>query len=222
MKQGESNPISIFLGEHPLMKWVAIVLIAFPWLISLVQYFARGYILPMSAGDMVQYYGTIGALFWTVGAFALQGDEQKTERAKEERRRAAQYIPNFALEARSEGEAIRFTVINIGAHGVRDLHLEDQFLTSYLASEKDCELLAMTRSPRIESLALQLDMNHKADDELVWGVSFSGDIHPDSFPEEISLYACDLLDRSWRQTFVRSSSGESHMYVAKQPVDAES
>ena len=216
------NAVNDFMDKHPAMKLAAIVLMIFPLLVSAAQWLAEGAIIPMSAGDMVQYYGTVGALCWAICAFVLQSEENKSFRVAEEKRLRLHYIPNFALEACLKDGAILFKITNIGVHGVRDLYVEDFFLCPYLASESEIALSVMTRPLKIDDLFSAKEADSVSSNSAEWGVSFSGKIGSDGFPREISLLAVDLLDRPWRQSFKHSQNGNTHIYFAEKPVGAES
>lgn len=215
------NAVNGFMDKHPAMRLAAIALMFFPLLISVIQYCAGGAIIPMGAGDMVQYYGTVGALFWAVCAFAFQREENEKSHAEEEARRILRYTPSFALEAQLKDNAILFRITNIGVHGVRDLQLEDSFLCPYLASESQIELLAMTRPLGADDPLVGQRVDGVSDGSAEWAISFGGEIRPDGFPQEVSLFAVDLLERPWRQSFMHSQNGCMHVYFAEKPVDAE-
>lgn len=210
MKRKEAGySIREFVKVHPVAITLLVALFTLPAVISFVQWKYAG-VLPMTAGDMIVFYGTAGSIVWAIGAFVLQKEDEvsreKGRKREREEKLLSEFRPCIALKIDGMKTYCRIELINCGMHGIRDVIIWDRYLTPYIKSEDSIVVFVRVRESK-DAMCEPF--------ELQTGIDIDSEVSEDGYPETVTVSSTDLLGNSWLSIFSHQEWDGQHIYFFK-------
>lgn len=180
-----------------IYKRARIYILAFPILVVAIYLIPCLKRLPISAGELLAYYGVI---FGLLGSYYKYSEDRRKEKREKEKK----LTPALTVELKRESaEEFHVSIVSVRDLILRDVYLYDEFLCETMSKGKIIEKSVGFCLNKTECEGKQLDYNITMDSEI---------LDKDGYPQYVQIVCDDIEGNSWVCDFNKIDTSGKKVY----------